>query len=243
MTAGPYDQDRSTPSSAGAGTASVAKDEAASVAGDAREGTQQVAATAKDEAQHVAQETQQQIRDLYHQVRSELSSQGSDQQSRAAGGLRTLADDLGGMADHADSGVGGDLARQAAQRTRTAADWLEAREPGDVVAELTSYARRRPGAFLAGAAVLGLVAGRLTRGVVAEKQDDTTPQDEGTPFARRHAEAPVQAPPVAPPPTPHVATGPPPPVAPPASGIPTAGPMPGEQAGLGDPTTTGGLRP
>lgn len=176
-------------------------------------------------------------------MRSELSSQGSDQQSRAAGGLRTLADDLGGMADHADSGVGGDLARQAAQRTRTAADWLEAREPGDVVAELTSYARRRPGAFLAGAAVLGLVAGRLTRGVVAEKQDDTTPQDEGTPFARRHAEAPVQAPPVAPPPTPHVATGPPPPVAPPASGIPTAGPMPGEQAGLGDPTTTGGLRP
>ena len=36
--------------------------------------------------------------------------------------------------------------------------------------EVKRYARRRPGTFLAGAAVLGLVAGRLTRGVVAEKQ-------------------------------------------------------------------------
>jgi hypothetical protein len=38
---------------------------------------------------------------------------------------------------------------------------------------LRTFARRRPGAFLAGCAVLGVVAGRLTRGVVAAHSDDS----------------------------------------------------------------------
>lgn len=188
MSAGPYDQTgpATTPGTQEASTTDVAKEEAASVAQDAKEGTRQVAETAKNEAQHVAGETQQQIKDLYRQLRSEITSQSSDQQKRASGGLRTLAEDLDGMAQHSDSGIGGDLAQQLSGRTREIADWLENREPGDVLDEVKRYARQRPGAFLAGAAVLGLVAGRLTRGVVAEKQDESaqaSPQGQ-VPHAR-----------------------------------------------------------
>lgn len=200
MSAGPFDQStpptppppaplgtqQPAPPPADASTKDVAKDEAASVAEDAKASTQHVAETAKAEAQQVAHEAQQQIKDLYHQVMSELTNQGSDQKSRASGGLRTLADDLGGMAQHSDSGIGGDLARQAADRTRTVADWLESREPGDIVDEVKRYARRKPGTFLAGAALLGLAAGRLTRGVVAEKQAESSDAPSTRPSAGTH---------------------------------------------------------
>ena len=46
-----------------------------------------------------------------------------------------------------------------------AASWLEQREPADLLDEVRNFARRRPGTFLIGAAVAGLAAGRLTRGL------------------------------------------------------------------------------
>jgi len=46
------------------------------------------------------------------------------------------------------------------------ADWLSEREPADLLEEARSLARRRPGAFLVGAALAGVIIGRLTRGVV-----------------------------------------------------------------------------
>jgi hypothetical protein len=51
------------------------------------------------------------------------------------------------------------------------ADWLEHREPGDLLDEVRRFARRRPGTFLVGAAVAGALVGRLTRGVVAQQQE------------------------------------------------------------------------
>lgn len=60
-------------------------------------------------------------------------------------------------------GVATDLVRGASGTVHQAADWLEQREPGTVVNELRDYARRHPGMFLAGAAVAGVLAGRLTR--------------------------------------------------------------------------------
>ena len=68
------------------------------------------------------------------------------------------------MADGPDqSGMAADLARHAASRARDAGQWLGEREPVQVMDEIQSFARRRPGVFLALAAGAGLVAGRLTR--------------------------------------------------------------------------------
>jgi hypothetical protein len=61
--------------------------------------------------------------------------------------------------------VATEFARQAADRAHGAASWLEQREPADLLDEVRNFARRRPGAFLIGAAVAGLAAGRLTRGL------------------------------------------------------------------------------
>lgn len=163
-------------------TTDVAKDQARSVASDAKESGQQVAETAKEQTREVASEASQQAKELYQQVRSEFGDQAATQHQRAASGLRTLGNELSSMAQGSEqSGVATDLAKQASDRVHTLAGWLEQREPGDVLSEVTSFARRKPGTFLAAAAAVGFLGGRLTRGLAAESGDgDSTTQSTPT---------------------------------------------------------------
>ncbi|QGN57148.1 hypothetical protein [Nostocoides sp. HKS02] len=150
----------------------VAKDEARATAEQAKEGAGRVAAVGKDEAMHVAQEAGQQAKDLWNQTRSQLLDQSAEQQSRVAEGLRSLSQELSTMARGSQQqGVASDLAQQASQRVGEVAGWLDERDPGSLVAEVKRFARQRPGAFLGAAAVLGLVGGRLSRGLVADHQE------------------------------------------------------------------------
>lgn len=131
---------------------------------------------AKEEASKVAGEAKQQVRDLTGQTRDELASQARQQKDRAVGGLRTLSDELRSMAGSTErSGMAGDLAQEAARRTGDLAGWLDSREPGELIDEVRTFARQRPGLFLALAAGAGVLAGRLTRGMTqAASQQDTS---------------------------------------------------------------------
>ena len=51
------------------------------------------------------------------------------------------------------------------------ANWLQNREPADLLEEVRRFARRKPGVFLLGAAAAGVLAGRLTNGVRAAHTD------------------------------------------------------------------------
>ncbi|WP_130176872.1 hypothetical protein [Cryobacterium sp. SO1] len=147
---------------------------------------QHVAGVAKDELHKVGSETKQQAKDLYRQTQGELADQAAAQQKRVASGIRTLGDELGSMADKSDTqGVASDLAHQAASRAAGIADWLDQSDPGALLNEVKGYARRSPGMFIAIAAVAGVVAGRLTRSVIAEAKDssDTDSNGTGTPAA------------------------------------------------------------
>jgi hypothetical protein len=157
--------------------------EAASVAQDMRGRGRDVAGTAAAEAKHVAREAKTQFAQLMDQVRGEATTQASDQSRRAVQGLRSLSYELNQMVSSApQDGIAVDLVRQAADRAQSAAQWLDNRQPGEILDEVRELARRRPGAFLAGAAVLGILGGRLTRGLTADGSpttdrttDDTTP--------------------------------------------------------------------
>lgn len=153
-------------------TTDVARDEAAGVGQHAREAGGQVAQTATDQARQVAAETGRQARDLFGEAQGHAQSQASAQQQRAAQQLHSVADEVGQMASNGgQSGVATEFARQAADRMHGAASWLEQREPGDLLDEVRTFARRRPGTFLIGAAVAGLAAGRLTRGLKDRNSD------------------------------------------------------------------------
>lgn len=132
----------------------------------------QVAHTAADKAKDVAQETTRQARDLVGEAREQLRSQAGTQQASVVSNLRRLGDELNGMSSSSEQpGLATELAGQAKDRVNSVADWLDSREPGDLVDEVRRFARRRPGAFLLGAVVAGIAAGRLTRGVAAAHSD------------------------------------------------------------------------
>jgi len=146
----------------------------------AKEAVAQVGSTAGEQAKNVAGEAKAQARNLVNEVGTQANEQARTQQSKAAQGLRSLSGELRSMADGGQSGMASDLARQASQRSQDLASWLEARDPGQIVEEVRSLARRKPGAFLVGCALAGVVAGRLTRGTVAAQQEGSGSNGEGT---------------------------------------------------------------
>jgi hypothetical protein len=154
-------------------TTDVAKDEARNVSQTAAQAGSQVASTAADQAKQVTQETKRQAQDLVQQGRQQLQDQARNGQQKAGQGLAEIAQQLRTMVDGGDtpSGPAADLVRQAGDKVEQFAGWLQDREPGDLVNEVRSFARRKPGVFLLGAAVAGVVAGRLTTGAVAAHKD------------------------------------------------------------------------
>ena len=211
----------------------TARDEAAGVARTAQQSGGQVASTAGEQASRVASEATAQARDLLKEGRGQLTEQAREGQRKAANGLRTLSDQLQQMAERSEGeGMAPEVVRQAADRTRTVASWLEDREPGDLLGEVRRFARRKPGMFLAGAALAGVVVGRLTRGMVDAQSSDNDTSGQSNGHRPRHAAAgqvpdvattPQMTPPMTPP-MPPPAQGPPPVAAPP---LPTTQPSPG----------------
>lgn len=161
-----------SPTGSGTSTAETAKGEGQQVAREAKEGGQQVAGVAKEEAGKVASTVGDQAKSLLSQGKSELSEQAGTQQQRLAGAVRSLGEELEAMASGAEqSGPATDLARQASQRSQGLASWLEDTEPGAALDEVRRFAQRRPGTFILVAAGVGLLAGRLTRGLTADRDD------------------------------------------------------------------------
>ena len=163
-------------------TAAVARDQAANVGRFAGEAGSHVAQTATDQAREVVSETANQARDLLGEASGHVQDQASVQQQRAARQLRAVADELHEMAAKGgQGGVATEVAQQAAERIGGTASWLEQREPSDLLQAVRDFARRRPGVFLAGAAVVGLAAGRLTRGMTDAARSGSQPQSTQRP--------------------------------------------------------------
>lgn len=164
------------------------KDRATEASQAARHASSDVAQTAADKAKDVAQETTKQARDLLGEARGQVKQQAGDQHRALVDNLRALADELSSMTNaNEQGGVATELVGQVGQRVQGAANWLDGREPGELLDEVRSFARRRPGTFLLGAAVAGVVAGRLTRGVAATRSEDSGPAPQ--PSASAPAEA------------------------------------------------------
>ena len=105
-------------------------------------------------------------------VGQELRDQAAKQQTRVADGIRSVGEEFSSMADHADEGMAADLVREAGRRADRVGQWLGQRDPSSLVREVKSFARRRPGVFLAIAVGAGVVVGRLTRALAAPPDQD-----------------------------------------------------------------------
>jgi hypothetical protein len=175
-------------------TTDAAREQATQVGQTAKESGQKVAGTAAEQGKNVLDEGRTQARHLTREVSNQVSEQTSAQKDKAATGLRTLSDELRGMANGqgAPAGVAGDLVHQASAKAGELAEWLDQRDPGTLLEEVRGLARRKPGTFLLGALAAGVVAGRLTRGAVDASKDQAVTvggAGSGTPVADDAARA------------------------------------------------------
>lgn len=166
------------------------KEKATEAVDQGRQAAGQVAQSAGQHVQQVTQEAAQQARDLVGEAREHARRQAGDQHRALVDNLRSLSSELSSMVERSEqSGTATQLVSQARERVDGVAGWLDQRQPGDLVEELRTFARRRPGTFLLGALAAGVVAGRLTRGAVAAHTDDT-PSASAQPSAQHSAEIP-----------------------------------------------------
>jgi hypothetical protein len=149
--------------------ASDVKDEATgqarAVAHDAKAGATSVAETAKSQARDVTGQLQDQARTVLGDASTELEHQLDDRLRRMTGTARERTTQLQALADGRvdDAGVAADWARSAADHLGQLAERVESLGPRGVAEEAANFARRRPMAFLAGAAAAGFLVGRLVR--------------------------------------------------------------------------------
>jgi hypothetical protein len=153
------------------GVTGTARREAMNVKDSALGEAQDVAQVAKEQTQAVVSDAREQAQALLHQSRDQLSDHATTQRDRAVETLRSLAGELDEMASQStESGLGAQLAREGGQRAQQVADFLAHREPGQLLDDLRDLGRRRPGAFLMGAAVAGVLVGRISRGAMSAKK-------------------------------------------------------------------------
>lgn len=156
-----YDYRTGTDSETG-GTTEQAKQAASTAATDGKH----LAEEAKGEAKSVAADAQAQARDLLHQARTEVESQSRSQLETLVSTLQGFADDLEKMArgEGPASGIAQDVVREVSDKATALSSQLRGREPGELLDQARGFARQKPGTFLLGALVAGVVAGRVVRG-------------------------------------------------------------------------------
>ena len=88
-----------------------------------------------------------------------------------------------------------DLTQQAASSVHRMAQTLDEKGPSGVVADVKTFARKRPGLFVLGALGAGVVAGRLIRsldiGAVAEAAKPSNESENGSDAAQCQFESPA----------------------------------------------------
>lgn len=174
----PQDSSDSTQSD---GVKDAAQAHAQNVASTTLSEATDVAQTAKEQVANVTSDVRAQTRQLADEARGQLTDHASSQRDRAVESLRSVANDFSSMADNTDgSGLGVQLAREGGDITHKAADFLEQRDPSQLLDELRQLARRRPGAFLVGAALAGVVVGRLARGAKSAHSNDGRSSEDST---------------------------------------------------------------
>jgi hypothetical protein len=136
-----------------------------------REQATQVVGTAKDQAQDLAQQAAQQAKSTVRQLQDDLRARADQEASKLAETMRSASEQMRSMATSAGGeqrSLMTNLMSEGAQIADRFASRLDAGGVERAVAEVRSWARRNPGGFLLGAAVAGVVAGRLARNLSSD---------------------------------------------------------------------------
>lgn len=183
----------STAQDEGRRVASRAAEEASDVASTAAEEGQQLVALASEQATELGSTVREQTarvrgevvdqgKSLVEEARSQAQAQAHAQSRRLADSLSRLGDEVRALAEGRPDEAGtvrpyvtnaADAVYDAADRLYGLASDIDTRGFTGVLEDLQTFARRRPGAFLLGAAVAGFGVGRAVRASSADEDGDT----------------------------------------------------------------------
>jgi hypothetical protein len=167
-----------------------ASTEASNVASTAADGVREVADEVRTQAKAVAGEARQHFDALITQARDEVSGQAQQRSDQAATRLRTLSKQLVALADGRPESAGplAGYLYDAEDQVRRLASRLEQGGPQGVIDDVTRFARRRPGLFLAGAMAAGFLVGRAMRaGAASQRVREATSEPGGSTGYGSHA--------------------------------------------------------
>jgi hypothetical protein len=153
------------PSATGSGPSAPTTQKAKQVAGEVGDQAMQVASDAKEQALQVAGDIKQQARDVLGEARSELRQQAESGTKRAAEGIRTVGGQIEALRDGrpADAGPIAGYADQARRKMEDVATRLDQGGLDGMIADVSRFARRRPGLFLLACTSAGFAVARLAR--------------------------------------------------------------------------------
>ena len=183
-------------------TGAKAREQGQHVAQDAKQQAGVVASSAREEAKHVADEVRNHAQEMMHEARGQVRQQAEQQTGNVGQALTHLGDQFRALGEGRpeDAGPVGDYANRVADVVQQMGNRLSERGFDGSMQELQRYARRRPGAFLMGAAAAGFAASRMARGVrdASQSSGSTTSAPRGTTSApaRPVSEATLPPPPV-----------------------------------------------
>ncbi len=176
----------SAPTTTGSGgtvsdTAGAAKESGQAVAGSAADHARDLAGTASDKASDVLGEAKSQASDVLGTTRDQVQAEAENRRGQAVTSLRAIGDELDSMQSHdGDHGIATHLAGRGSGYVKQTADWLDGRQPSEILDDVRRFARERPGTFLLGALLAGVVAGRLTRAVKAGAPSEQSGSSSGS---------------------------------------------------------------
>jgi hypothetical protein len=147
---------------------------AANVAETATEGVGDVADEVRTQARAVAGQARQQIDGFVDQAREEIRQQAQHRNEQAAVQLRTLSERITALVEGRPEGAGPlvGLLHDAEDQVRRLAGRLEQRGSQGVMDDVSAFARRRPGMFIAAAVGVGFLVGRAVRAGSSTEQAD-----------------------------------------------------------------------
>ena len=172
----------STASEEGQEVARHARDQGQEVASVAGEQSREVAGLVRDQATQLTQELSSQGRTLYEETRQQVAEQADVQAQALAQTLHRWGSETQALVEGrpADAGTVGMYARQCADQLYRAASEIEIRGASGLVEEVQGLARRRPGTFLLGAALIGFGGGRLLRSGKADSDGGGDGRSDGS---------------------------------------------------------------
>lgn len=171
----------------------AAKEEGAAVAQHARQAAGDVGSTAGEQVRQVAQTAGTQARHAVHDVRERVVGEAEQQAQRVSQQLNRLADELSSMAEGSSQSMAAGAIRQVADTSRQAARFIDERGARGMLDSAQDFARRKPGAFLLGAAVAGFLVGRIAKSAGGQSGQGDVQQAGQVPQPTGYSAPPVSA--------------------------------------------------